>query len=176
MLYNVAQLFKEGIGASRQRELTGELVQIDENNPGPIAVAGTVLLVRTPRGILATGQVHLRLVQTCRRCLETTEAEVEIAFEEEFVPSIDFETGAKLPVNEDEPELIIDEHHILDLTEVLRQYAVMSASDAVLCRPDCRGLCPQCGQNLNLGPCACATTHVDPRLASLAQLLGTMDD
>jgi len=134
-------------------------------------------LVRTPRGILTSGAVQLKLARTCRRCLEVVEAEGTLEFEEEFVPSIDFETGAKLPLSEEDgPELLIDEHHILDLTEVLRQYAVMSASDSALCRPDCRGLCPHCGRNLNLGPCACDTTQTDPRLAILAKLLGTQDD
>ena len=45
----------------------------------------------------------------------------------------------------------------------------------VLCRDDCRGLCPKCGKNLNEGPCGC-TKDGDPRLAVLSRLLETPDD
>ena len=104
-------------------------------------------------------------------------ADLTLEIEEEFKPSTDIETGASLPItDEDEPELIIDEHHILDLTETLRQYAVMAGISPGLCRPDCKGLCPVCGSNLNLGDCGCDTSTTDPRLAVLADLLGSEDD
>ena len=71
----------------------------------------------------------------------------------------------------EDPELLIDERHILDLSELLRQYAVMEAVQLALCRPECKGLCLICGQNLNLGSCGCTDRAVDPRLAELAKLL-----
>ncbi|NLG29105.1 MAG: DUF177 domain-containing protein [Chloroflexi bacterium] len=173
MLYNVAQLLKEGIGATRQREIEGELRGIDELNPGPVPVTGEAKLVRTPGGILVTARAQLALVQPCRRCLELTTTPVDISFEEEFTPSLDVVSGLPLPEAEksEDPELLIDEHHILDLSELLRQYAVMEAVRLALCSPDCKGLCPTCGQNLNLGSCGCTDRAVDPRLAELAKLL-----
>lgn len=176
MIYNVAQLLKEGIGASRRYALDGELMGLDENNPGATPLKGNVHFVRTLRGILVTGNIHLRLTQTCRRCLEPTEAELSLDIEEEFIPSVDVETGASLPItDEDEKALVISEQHILDLTEILRQYTVTENTGLGLCRKDCRGLCPVCGQNLNEGPCGCNTQEIDPRLASLASLLDRDD-
>ncbi|MCD6519854.1 MAG: DUF177 domain-containing protein [Anaerolineae bacterium] len=172
MRYNVAQLLKEGVGAFREREVSGDLYDIDENNPGPTHCEGQILLIRTPRGILAKGKVHLKLVQACRRCLELATHEVTIEVEEEFIPSVDVETGASLPItDEDEPELVINEYHILDLQEVLRQYAVVAVTSPSLCKPDCKGLCPHCGANLNYETCNCDTRRIDPRLAVLAKLL-----
>jgi len=172
MSYNVAQLLQESIGATRRLEIDGSLYDIDESNPGPVQVQGKVRFLRTARGILATGSAHLGLAQACRRCLELTEREVSFEFEEEFVPSIDIHTGLQLPTaGERSPELVISQQHILDLTEVLRQYAALAASDLVLCRPDCKGLCPRCGRNLNLGPCDCENVEIDPRLAVLGELL-----
>lgn len=172
MLYNVAQLLKEGIGASRRYALEGALNHIDENNPGSVALKGSVHFLRTPRGILVTGTAHLRLAQTCRRCLEPTEAEVTFDLEEEFIPSLDVVTGASLPItDDDERALVINEQHILDLTEVLRQYTVTENVGLGLCREDCLGLCPVCGKNLNIESCGCNTKEIDPRLASLASLL-----
>ncbi len=177
LAFNVAQLLKEGTGASRQRELSGELRDIDENNPHPVPVQGYVHLVVTPEGVLAMGEATLSLVQTCRRCLEPTEAALTIAIEEEFYPTIDVVTGRQMPPeHDDEPELLIDERHILDLTEVLRQYAIAQTLEPTYCRPDCKGLCPVCGANRNIEACTCETEQLDPRLAILAQLLGASED
>ncbi len=174
--FNVAQLLKEGVGAFRHYHLSGELLEIDENNPGPVSVEGEISFIRTPRGILAQGHASLALVQTCRRCLELLTSQTVLQIEEEYIPSIDIETGATLPLtDEDEPELVIDAHHILDVTEVLRQLAVVALLTPALCKSDCKGLCPVCGANLNYETCTCSPAHLDPRLAALAALLGDRD-
>ncbi|MBN1400578.1 MAG: DUF177 domain-containing protein [Anaerolineae bacterium] len=174
MRYNVAQLMQEGTGSFRQYEVHGELVEIDENNPGPVPIAGHITLIRTLRGILATGDFTLQMKEPCRRCLEPATIDASFEVEEEFFPSIDIETGASLPhADDDEPELMIDEHHILDLTPVLLQYAVVAGTRGGLCSIDCKGLCPICGANRNLEPCQCDTIRIDPRLAVLAQLLNS---
>jgi uncharacterized protein len=155
---------KQGEGATRHVVIDGSLRDVDENNPGDIAVQGEVTLIRTPRGVLAKGLARVEVNQLCRRCME-------------FIASIDIETGRRLPLDEgDEQELLIDEHHILDLTEVLRQYAVVAAITPGLCRPDCRGLCPVCGQNLNERECACDRAPIDPRMAILAQWSTSRDE
>jgi uncharacterized protein len=176
LAFNVAQLLKEGVGASRQKLLSGELVDIDDRNPGPIAVEGALTLVRTPAGVLATGQAEVTLELACRCCLEPVTGSVTLEIEDEFVPSIDLLTGRPLLLDgEVGPELIIDERHTLDLYEVLWQYAVAQTLEPVQCSDDCRGLCPQCGANQNLGPCGCKTEQIDPRLAALAKLLGSSE-
>jgi uncharacterized protein len=177
MFHNVAQLLKEGIGATRRMEISGDLLDVDENNMGPTHVEGKAVLLRTETGILVTAHVRVKLVQLCRRCLEPMQREVRITLEEEFVPSIDIRTGVRLPTaDKDSPELVIDEHHILDLTEVLRQHVVINGVGFGLCRRDCKGLCPECGHNLNLGPCQCAFPKIDPRLAVLSGLLESRED
>jgi uncharacterized protein len=171
MIYNVAQLLRRASGASRQLPISGTLVDVDENNPGHTPVRGTVLLLRTTSGILATGEADFELVLVCRRCLELVKEQVTVSFEEEFVPSVDLQTGRPLETSEVSPELVITDEHLLDLTEVLRQYAVMEAVQGTLCSSDCRGLCPVCGQNLNERDCGCDRRSVDPRMAPLLELL-----
>ncbi len=171
MRYNVAQLLKDGTGASRRHAIEGSLTDLDERNGEVVPVRGAVTLLRTEHGVLAIGKARATVSGECRRCLDPVIGEVAFEFEEEFTPSIDVETGAQLPLtDEDSPELTIDERHILDLTEVLRQYVLMESAATALCRADCKGLCPQCGKNLNLGPCGCTEESVDPRLAVLKQL------
>ena len=177
MRYNVAQLLKQGVGAARRYEIVGQFEDIDELNPGARELLGEVTLIRTPTGILARGSAEINLTRECRRCMATTSSDVMIEFEEEFLPTIDIETGATLPItDEDEPELLIDGHHTLDLTEVLRQYAVATGTTYALCREGCKGLCPSCGQDLNEGSCECKRSEPDPRLEVLASLLGSMGD
>ena len=93
-----------------------------------------------------------------------------IELEEIFIPTIDVVTGKPVTPEEDDRALWIDEHHILDLNEVLRQDALLAAPVHVLCKKDCRGLCPTCGQNLNAGSCNC-TPDIDPRWGPLVDLL-----
>jgi len=65
----------------------------------------------------------------------------------------------------------IDENHLLDLTEAIRQYREVATEMQPLCRPDCRGLCPICGADLNAGDCGCNAGAIDARWAGLAELL-----
>lgn len=177
MLYNVAQLLKEGIGATRHYELDAQLANLDADNPEPVQFTGQVKLLRTAAGVLAQVKARFTAMQSCRRCLEPVSGTFDLDFEEEYLPSIDVETGVKLAPNQDsDPALIIDEHHIIDLSEILRQYALVELAEGALCKADCKGLCPECGQNLNEATCSCERSQTDPRLAILAQLMQNADD
>ncbi|MFP3895428.1 MAG: YceD family protein [Anaerolineales bacterium] len=172
MIYDVSRLLEQNIGVSCRRKIEGHLVDIDENNPGLTHLAGMVQFVRTVKGVLARGKVHLVMTRTCCRCLGPFEDRIEFAFEEEFVPSVDVETGASLPVEEKyDADLIIGPEGTLDLKEILRQYTVMASSAPVVGDPDCKGLCPICGVNLNEESCDCERSFIDPRMAVLGQLL-----
>jgi uncharacterized protein len=172
LFFNVAQLVKEGIGSTRHYLLSGALIDLDEYNPGPTAIEGEVTLMLSAIGVLASVKADFSAKRACRRCLEEVIDTFHLAFEEEFLPTIDIETGVKLPLDDTaDPVLVIDEHHILDLTEVLRQYALVELADGTLCQRDCKGLCPSCGANLNINRCACHPAALDPRLSVLAQLL-----
>ena len=71
----------------------------------------------------------------------------------------------------EEEALLIDERHMLDLSEVVRQYILLQREQYPLCDEACAGLCPVCGQNLNEGPCGCRDVSEDPRWAALRELL-----
>ena len=70
----------------------------------------------------------------------------------------------------DDPELFTLEGDGIDLSEVLETCFILDMETKFLCREDCKGLCPTCGKNLNLGPCGCRK-QIDPRFAVLEQLL-----
>lgn len=151
MLINVAQQLKGPIGSVRSYEVDG-VVQTAEI--GNILVRGKVELLRIHRGILVRGRFDAEVEVSCSRCLTPFKCPLILNIEEEFLPTIDINSGVRLEV-QDEGFFIIDERHILDLTEAVRQYILMAVPMKPLCREDCAGLCIECGQNLNLGTCGC---------------------
>lgn len=175
VVFNVAQLLKEPVGATRSGEVTADLgrlaPELMEGRPeAESAIRGAVRLVNSQVGVLVRGKMDATAVLPCARCLEPVEVPLAFVVEETFVPTIDIVTGRPLDVEEEDRALWIDEHHILDLEEVLRQNALLAAPMHVLCKDDCRGLCPTCGKNLNEGPCSCQPEG-DPRWSALRDLL-----
>ena len=80
---------------------------------------------------------------------------------------------AQTLVDEGNDDYIETPDFTVELDEVVLTDVLLHLPSMNLCREDCKGLCPQCGQNLNLGACGCRAKAVDPRLAVLQQL---MDD
>lgn len=169
MRYNVAQLLKEPIGSTRRYQLDDTL-----GGPSPLEgrVQGQVSLLHTHQGILVGAEVETPVSVGCSRCLTPFVTPIRLTIEEEFFPLIDVNTGRGVPLPEDvEGAFRIDPNHILDLTEVLRQCVITDMPMKPLCRPQCRGLCPECGVNLNRETCRCSAAHGDPRWESLTALL-----
>ena len=171
MLFNVAQLLKDPIGATREFELD-EAADLLAEIPARSRYVGHLRLIRINEGLLAEARVETTVEVACSRCLRPVVVPLRQQFNEEYRPTIDLATGLPLPMREDEEYFRIDEYHTLDLTEAVRQYALLNLPQFALCREDCAGLCPICGRDLNEGRCACAREQTDPRLAVLAQLLG----
>ena len=73
--------------------------------------------------------------------------------------------------NGENDEIILLQDFKLDLYELCFTEVVLAMPSKHLCKEDCKGLCPECGKDLNDGPCGCATTSGDPRMAALAKLL-----
>lgn len=172
MRYNVAQLLKSTTGATRHYKLHEDIGDLDPAIIPLTSLDGSVNLIRTGDGILAMGDLYTTLELTCSRCLDVFSKSVRFKVEEEFLPTIDLLTGARLPIEQaNDFATIIDAHHILDLTEVVRQDLLLAMPMHAICRSNCKGLCPNCGQDWNEGECNCLPQELDPRLAALRQLL-----
>jgi len=153
MQVNVAQLLKGTIGSVRDYDVDGVIDVTGDGKSSPIR--GKVTLTRTDRSLLVKGIVDSELELTCSRRLNQFYCPLTLNIEEEFFPTTDIVSGASLPPSDDPDHFTIDERHVLDLTEALRQCALLAIPMKPLCREDCAGLCLNCGHNLNLGPCSC---------------------
>ncbi len=160
MQFHVALLLREEIGASRRFAL----------EPEPPVLRGSVALIRVPGGVLARVEADVWLEDKCSRCLTPLAYPEHLDFEEVFVQQVDVATGARLAPADDPEAFVIELNHTIDITEAVRQYTEMAAAMQPLCRPDCPGFCPQCGEDLSLNVCACDRTPMDSRWAVLAAL------
>ena len=174
--YNVAGLLREPPGTIRDVRLRDRYVTLgtDVELAGPLDA--NLRLQRTNRGIIVRGSVRATLRRTCARCTDAYEEEVRVEVDEEFLPSIDPDTGAPVPVDEDDVSLRIDEHHEIDLDSVFHDELALTEPMHPLCRPDCPGLCVECGGRMDAGDHTHGGQEIDPRLAGLAALLNDRDD
>jgi uncharacterized protein len=108
--------------------------------------------------------VESQLNLECVRCLESFDHLLILELEEIVGLS-----GSK--VSPDDVPYRVSEDGWLNLTPLLREQAWVDIPMKPLCRPECKGLCPQCGASLNTENCTCERTQIDPRLASLKDLL-----
>ena len=122
------------------------------------------------RGHLAAG-----LELQCARCLEPVKQEVTRDFELLYRP-LGADAGRdELSVTDAEAEIGYYQGDGLLLEDVLREQVLLALPLKVTCGPDCKGLCPQCGKNLNQEQCSCSTAVEDPRWAALKEVRGRLD-
>jgi uncharacterized protein len=171
MQINVSGLLKSALGSKLNYRVSDVVNISGADSP----IEGEVWLTRTDQGILVKARLNTELRVTCGRCLGMFSYPVPVNFEEEYFPVIDVMSGGSLPPPDEPGCFTIDEHHILDLTEAVRQYALLALPMKLLCRQDCAGLCPTCGRNLNQGACDCPPKGLDPRFSRLGNLFLTND-
>lgn len=160
-------------GAGVQRELTTRL-------PAPAAVSMPMLgipegdpvdlelrLEAVHEGVLVTGTAHADLTGECSRCLLPLHEGITVDLQELFLAD---------PSAEGDDEQPLVEHETVDLEPVFRDAVVTALPFQPLCRPDCEGLCADCGIRLEDAPAGHAHERVDPRWAALAALADTTEE
>jgi uncharacterized protein len=138
-------------------------------------VASPVHLVldvhKTGDAFRVTGRVQATLRLECGRCLEAFTIPVDSVFELRYV-SQESNTGAdEHEIHEDDLTTAYYRENTLDLADLMREQFLLALPMKPLCREDCKGLCPECGTNLNTSTCGCAPRWEDPRLSALQGLL-----
>ncbi len=164
MQFNVAQLLKEQTGATRRYALNESLEGLDPELKFLGPLVGNITLLRTNSGVLVMGELSTAVQVTCSRCLEPIAQEVRFQLEESFRPLLEVETGRYIPPEEFEGEeedledaaLLIDQRHMLDLSEVVRQAIFLAMP-----------MYPGCNY---MGPGQC------PNLVNRLQEIGRLDD
>jgi uncharacterized protein len=159
--FNFGFLLEATLGTSRTVELNYPSIRVAEDlTLAPLQ--GEFTATRTSNGVYLGGTLHSALSVECVRCLD--DVTIPIAFR---IDDLFYYPPSSAP----EGEYTIGENGFIDLAPLIRELSLLESPMHPLCRPDCQGLCMQCGQNLNEGDCGCEEDDIDPRLASLKRLL-----
>ena len=170
MQLNVARLLKGSVGTSQHCTLNVTLEPQQEAQAD--RVRGALCLTRVDRGVWVSGALEAKTVCACSRCLRDFRLSAQFHLDDIYFPVTDIATGAPLPLPEDaDPGFTIDQHHVLDITEAVRQSTILALPMKPLCRADCAGICPECGVNRNEAPCSCQSGGIDPRWTPLLNQL-----
>lgn len=138
-------------------------LELDGVKPFCAPVKVSVRLRGLAGSVLLNAHLLYTVTMPCDRCCETVSRECARDFSHVLVRELSDE--------QDSDAYIAVPEERLDLDELLREDILLDMPVKFLCSPDCRGLCPRCGKNLNEGDCGCDRRETDPRLAVLKELL-----
>jgi uncharacterized protein len=149
-----------------------ELAQV-----GPLAVNGRADLIEENRGpreivpdIRLRGKYEGRFETPCARCLEPVGQTLKGQFDLLFRPLGVDQGSSDHAISTSETEIGYYQESGLALEDVLREQVILSLPARMLCRQDCKGLCPRCGRDLNSESCTCDAAPSDPRWSALSDL------
>ncbi len=130
-------------------------------------------LIRTGNNIQISGLAEIDLKPSCHRCAEGFERHAAVTIQTTLAPQqeMHFTEGEEQELAVDDVSFAFYKGEEIELGAIVREALVLDIPIRYLCSESCKGLCPQCGMNLNTGQCACATKTGDPRFAVLKDLL-----
>lgn len=165
--FNVAGLLTGEYGASRTFEVHDATVDLPDELELSEPISGTVRLRRENRGILADVDLRTALAGECARCLRPLASPIEVRLQEEYLPSLDLDTGRPVSTADEPDALRLTQHHEVDLAPSIRDAISLAEPIAPLHDPDCQGLCVVCGSPLDEGVHDHPDEDLDPRLEAL---------
>ena len=118
-----------------------------------------------------SGRVRTRLELVCSRCVEPFDVPMAAPFDLRYVPQVENAGEGEREIAEDDLTTAYYREGMLDISDLLREQFQLALPMKPLCSDECRGLCPECGTNLNRTLCSCSPKWEDPRLAPLRALL-----
>ncbi len=158
--FNFGYLLEASYGTSSDIEIDYPHLQVDDIRFKNLR--GSFRATRTGEGIYLGGLFATQMPIECHRCLIEAYLPIEMELAELFYYP---------PATAPEGEVTVGMDGNADLGPVVRELSLISMPMQAICRKDCKGLCPECGQNLNEAECSCDRTAIDPRLAALQKLL-----
>lgn len=134
------------------------------------AVGSAELLPNTGGEIRIRGRLSVRMETECDRCLEAASFPVELDFDLFYEPVAPKPRAEEVEIDAGEVDVAFYKGEGLELEEVLREQILLALPMRRICREDCRGICPICGENRNRVLCTCQPEMVDDRWAALRRL------
>jgi len=167
MKINISQLRKDA-GGTQPFAIKTSASELGLDNPeawdANMMIEGCVI----NKGMIyeVAGTIHATMKEYCSLCLEDMSVILDIPFSEEY---------READCDEFHGNSVENSNHFdgdeIDIIDLIRENILLAAPIKPVCSQSCRGLCPECGINLNIHTCSCISTKIDPRLAVLEKLL-----
>ncbi|HET6976972.1 MAG TPA: DUF177 domain-containing protein [Pyrinomonadaceae bacterium] len=150
--------------------------QPDDLNPvderislsGAATVSGKIR--RAGNEVFVNGHVDTQARVECDRCLQPVEIPVNTDFALDYITGSEYEAGQVAELTEAEMSVAVFDGYAIDVDEIVKEQVLLTVPTRMLCREDCKGICPECGADRNTGNCSCTTNDIDPRWAALKNL------
>ncbi|HSQ26821.1 MAG TPA: DUF177 domain-containing protein [Anaerolineales bacterium] len=160
-ILNVGFIVHQTIGYSREFPFDAPEISLSPDLK-LYNLSGVVKVTRTAQGLLLQGKFSAQVIAECVRCLD----EIYQALHTEFTELYAFNRNSVT-----ESGLILPDNGKIDLAPIMREEMLLAIPINPLCKPDCKGLCPVCGENLNQTLCNHENEVIDPRMDALKALL-----
>jgi uncharacterized protein len=135
----------------------------------PPTVTGVIR--REDRRAHVKGRAVARVQVECDRCLKLIELPIDSRFKLEYVTQEDYQAQQAIELTEDDLDLTVFDGEVIDVDALVTEEILLAVPDHILCKDDCKGICPRCGADRNSVDCGCETAEVDPRWAGLKELV-----
>lgn len=159
---------KRGTGLWKNYEFEGPVHFEGLELEGPIKAK--FKLTNVSSRIMVDGGVQATVKLACGRCAETFVTPLDVKVEEHFIDEDSSEVPDDENVNLEDLNIFTYRDDRIEFDEIIRQNLLAAMPVKPLCQEDCKGLCDQCGANLNQGSCDCSGEEIDPRWSALLKL------
>ena len=147
-----------------QLELEDERVRLAT----PVSVQGRIK--RSGAEVIVSGHINGELFINCDRCLKPLQMPLDNDFELEYVNGSDYEALPDAELTEEQMAISVFDGVGIDVDEIVKEQVLLAVPTRLLCRDDCKGICPICGSDRNATDCNCETSSSDPRWDALRSL------
>jgi uncharacterized protein len=167
LTFPLATLLAEPPGTSRAYEIHGVTIPLPDDLRLSESIEGQLDVSRTNRGVVLRAELETAIEGSCSRCLRDITVPIHVSLDEEALPSLDVDSGARLDRSAEPDVTRLTDHHELELAPLVAEAISLGEPIAPLCEALCPGLCPTCGERLGPGHADHADAEIDPRLAVL---------
>ena len=168
MLMNISSIPEDGL----QKELELPVKVHDHQDTAHVFIKLSTL----GKMVFAEGTVKISATLKCSRCLKDFSYPLDLTFSGEYTPTEVSDEEKEYELAENELNLDFYSNEEIDITELVTEQILLNVPMKPLCDPECPGICPVCGKDLNEGACSCRTEKVDPRLSPLERLKEKMEE
>ena len=138
-----------------------DLMDPELQQVGALTAQGIAEFLETVDEIHVNGIFHVRVDKPCDRCVEPASMEIDRKFDLYYRPADQLEGGVEVGLKITDSDIGFYEGEGVSLIDILREQVLLALPVQMVCRADCRGLCPICGINLNEQPCSCVAPAVE---------------